>query len=101
MSDVVATVSVLDVETFEGFVTPTSWMLTPWPAAIDWPLLSAQVRVGLLLEKQNPTFVAVVVSVTVVLVIALSTVPAGNLVVNWLLAVADIAPDEESVKPIV
>src|SRR5438067_1695034 len=78
-----------------GLVTPSSSMLTPSPAAIDWPLFSAQVRVVLVLEKQKPTFVAVVVSVTVEVMIVLSVVPAGKLIVIRLFAAFDSPPVAE------
>src|SRR5436305_214997 len=99
VSDVVETVRL----TFPcgGLVTPSSSMLTPSPAAIDLPLLRSQVRVVVELNSQNPTWVPVVVSVTTDLTIVLRVVPVGKLIVIWLCAVADIAPDPDVVKAIV
>ncbi len=74
-------------------------MLTPWLAAIVSPVLRKQVRVVVLLPKQDPTVALVVVSVTVDLTIVLRLVSAGKLTVIWPLP--DSAPEDETVNAIV
>ena len=100
MSAVVETLR-LTVPADEGLVTPSSSMLTPWLAAIVSPVLRKQVRVVVLLPKQDPTVALVVVSVTVDLTIVFRLVPAGKLIVIWLSAVPDSAPEDETVNAIV
>ena len=84
-----------------GLVTPSSSMLMPWPAGIVSPVLRKQVRVVVLLPKQDPTVALVVVSVTVDLTIVLRLVLVGKLIVIWLLAVFERVPVPEVVNPIV
>ena len=73
----------------------------PWLAGIVSPVLRKQVRVVVLLPKQDPTVALVVVSVTVDLTIVFRLVLAGKLIVIWLLAVFDSAPEDETVNAIV
>ncbi len=101
MSDVVKALSDVDEEMVGGLVTPSSSMLMPWLAGIVSPVLRKQVRVVVLLPKQDPTVALVVVSVTVDLTIVLRLVLVGKLTTIWLLAVFDRVPVPDVVKPIV
>ena len=101
MSDVLKALSVLDWETVGGLVTPLRVMVTAWPLGTVWPPLRFQVRVVLLLPLQFPTWVLLVVSVTIELTIVLRTVLAGKLIVIWLFAVAERPPVPVVVNPIV
>ena len=84
-----------------GLVTLSSSMLMPWAAGIVSPVLRKQVRVVVLLPKQDPTVALVVVSVTVDLTIVLRLVLVGKLIAIWLLAVFERVPVPEVVNPIV
>ena len=84
-----------------GLMAPSSSMLMPWAAGIVSPVLRKQVRVVVLLPKQDPTVALVVVSVTVDLTIVLRLVLVGKLIVIWLLAVFERVPVPEVVNPIV
>ena len=96
MSEVVDTVR-LAVCGLVGLVTPSSWMLTASPAAIVLAPVTLQVATATVVddEKQFPTALPLVVSVTVELKSLLKLVSAGSVIVIWLLAAAESPPVAE------